>query len=537
MKRYLRITLSGSYRESAPLASRLAPAAGGRRFRLDQLIVVIEKALRNPRVSRVLIECRSDFAPGLIAGAEEIRRQISRLTEAGRQTFFYAPEYNGLTLYLASACSRRVIHPLGTLSYLGLARPFLFFRGLLDRQKIEPLVFRRGEYKSAADRLHREELSSANREQYEAYLASVTAQMEERIREGYGKGESDLRDLRNGTMLTAEAAVEEGWVHELSTIGELTRRWEEELKRWRPGKLKREYGRGRRKIAVLFLEGAIIDGESRNHPIFGESRGDRTVVAEIRRLADDKSVRGVIFRVNSPGGSATASEEILASLRRLAEKKPLVVSMAGVAGSGGYWVSLAGERLFAEGTTLTGSIGVITVSLYLQKFLKRLGITSETIRTGEHADLGSGLRQMTKKERQLIQAVVDELYHRFVTTVADARGREAEEIDAVARGRVWSGKEAVEKRLVDEIGGLQDAIDYLVAALRLKRYKVRYYPEEKKSLLTRLLLKGSPLSFVGELPATTLASVVEASRPLLFTPEALEREALLEKLRAFRLIP
>lgn len=539
MKRYLRITLSGGYRESPPRSAPIPSTPSSAKSRLDQLILLVNRAVDSRKIRKVLIDCRRDFSPGLFGGPEEIRRQLERLARAGKECWFYSPEYNGLALYLASACEHRAIHPLGTLSYLGLARPFLFFKGVLDKQKIEPVVFRRGVYKSAADAFRSDSLEERNREQQARYLELVSGELERAVGEGFGKPPEALEDLKKGTMLTAQAACEEGWIDSAETVGSIIARWEgeEKLKRDSPGRLKRHYGSGRRKLAVLFLEGAIIDGESRNHPLFGEALGEATAVPLIERIAREKSIKGVVVRVNSPGGSATASEEILASLRRLAEKKPVVVSMSAVAGSGGYWISLAGERIFAQETTLTGSIGVISLSFYLRKFLKRLGVSAETIRTAAHADLGSGLREMTKKERALLDAIVEELYDQFLKSVSAARGVSQDEVDRLGRGRIWAGEDAREGGLVDEIGGLQEAIDYLAAKLTLKRHRVLFYPEEKRSLLQRLLLKGSPLSLLPAAaasrlpagPAPLLSSLLsDSGAPMLYTPEALELTSLVE---------
>lgn len=492
---YAKLTLTGGYNETAPQGSGLSAAGSSRRFQFDNFLSAVEKLLASSRISRVIIDCRPDFAPRLFGGGEAVKEQLARLTRAGKETYFYAREYDALRLYLASSCRYRRMHPLGTFSFLGLARPFLFFRNFLDRHKVEPQVMRRGRFKSAADRLEKETLDPANEKQYTVYLQGVEEVMSRAVEEGFNKSPKELKDLRNGTMLTAEAAKEEGWIDDVGTLSQLLDEWKEEkVKERKLKKLGRSLGKGRKKLALLFFEGSIVDGETRRHPLLGQSIGDVSFAAQVRKLAEDKSIKGVVLRVNSGGGSATASEEILTSLRLLAAEKPLVVSMSEVAGSGGYWISLEGERIFAQQTTLTGSIGVVTVAISLRKLLKKHGITSETLRTAPHADLGSALREMTKEERRLIQEMVDELYEKFVAKVAGARNRSREEILSVAEGRVWSGNDAAANALVDEVGGIHDALDYLRGLLGLKKSRILIYPETKRSLLQKLITKNAPLA-------------------------------------------
>jgi protease-4 len=530
--KYASITLSGRFAETEPQTRSLQAAAASNRFRFDTFLLAVEKILAGRNLRRVLIDCRPDFAPGLFGGAEAVREQLARLSRAGKEVHFYAREYDQLRLYLASACTSRLIHPLGRLSFLGLARPFLFFRNALDKQKVEPEIIRRGEYKSAGDRFRTDSLDKANAEQYQVYLDRLMEETRVAVEQGFNKSRSDLRELLKGTILTAEAARQEGWIDEIGTLSHWKAEWKrEKLKEQKLKKLGSSYGKGRKEIAVLIFEGSIIDGESKQLPLLGQALGDSSFVPHIRQLAEDKSVKGVVLRINSGGGSATASEEILSALRELREKKPLVVSMSELAGSGGYWLALEAERIFAQSTTLTGSIGVITLLFTVQKLLKRVGITAETLRTAPFADLGSALRSLTKEERRMMQGLVDEVYHAFVQKVAKARGRGSREIEEVARGRVWSGFDAVTQGLVDEVGGVTQAIAYLQGDLGLRRCTVSFHPRLKRSLLQKLLMKGSPVASLrlpGALsPGMLLKQPFSSTTPLLLMPESLSLEELL----------
>jgi protease-4 len=266
--------------------------------------------------------------------------------------------------------------------------------------------------------------------------------------------------------------------------------------------LRGRYGRGKR-IAVLFLEGAVCDGESRRHPLFGTCFGDRTSSREIRKLADDKKVKAVVLRVNSPGGSAIASETIRGELAYLREKKPVVVSMANVAGSGGYWISTEAERVFADALTLTGSIGVLMLLLEVETVLRKHGVTTDAVETARLAGIGSPLRKMTREEHHLLETRVEQVYEDFLRRVATARSRTPEDTESVAGGRVWSGRDAVEVGLADELGGLPDAIEYLRRSLGKKRVSVHVYPEVKTSLLQRIIYKNLKGTAAGAGPWTS----------------------------------
>jgi protease IV len=584
--KYAKLTLKGRFRETGSQVSSLASAAG-KDFRFDHFLIRVEKLLHKRRVQRILIVCDPEFQPMLWGGTEAVRTQLQRLTAAGKELWFYANEYRPLQLYLASACSRKVLHPLGSLSYLGLSRSFLFFKKAMSRADIDALVIRRGQYKSAGDRFRTDQLDEANRRQYQAYFENVSDELKNKIAGAYAGGAdanslySKIEALQAGTILPATSAESEGWVDEVKTLDRLEAEWKEQkykqlsLKKpgryfvagldasasepgdqdtrdtqtapaegsrtERPGglahnlrtspyisKSRRISLKPRKKIAVLVFEGAVIDGKSKQHPLFGQAIGPDSFIPHIRKLQEDKSVKGVVLRVNSGGGSATASEDILDALARLREKKPLVVSMSEVAGSGGYWIATEAERVFAHHSTLTGSIGVITLFFYLEKFLKKHGITASSLKTGPYADLGSVLRSMDKKERELMDAEVERIYRLFLERVGRNRGRSEAEIDAVAQGRVWSGFEARQQHLIDEVGGIESAVAYLLGKLELSRAKVQFYPRIKRSFLEKQLEKAGPSAVVPaavQLPAGIAAGQLlqfvreYSARPLAAMPE------------------
>ncbi len=504
---YAILELSGTFRETQPLVKSLLPRGIDRDFRFDLFLVRVETILAKRKVATVLVDCKQDFRPNFFSGVESVRAQLLRLRGAGREVLFYAREYGPRELYLASGCTRAFIHPLGRLRFLGLSRDFLFFKKLLDKRNIKTRVVRRGRYKSAMDSLRLDRIDPAQQEQYEALLDTFMAEMMEKIRERTGKQDAEIRELLSGRILTAAEAAEGGWVEAVKTRDGLLAEWKQARGRdATPRKLANAYGRGGR-IVVLVFEGAIVDGRSRRDPLLGQAMGAESYVPIVDRLTRDRSVKGVIFRINSGGGSAIASEEVLGALARLREKKPLLVSMSEVAASGGYWIATQAERVFAERTTVTGSIGVVAVYVQARRFLENLGITHATVKRGEHADLGSALREMSRREEEIVEALVEEIYQAFLDRVAAARNMSREKVHQLAQGRIWSGGEARAAGIVDELGGISEAVELMKERLGRRRVKVEFRPAVRYSLLERIIYRRRALQ--AALPIET-AEVAEA---------------------------
>ena len=492
---YVRLVLSGSYHETGIQTRGLSSAARNAGFRFDVFFLKVEALKRKKDVKKVLIECRQDFS-ALAAGLEEIRERIEALKACGKEVYFYSSSYSGPQLYLAAACSYRLIHPMGTVRFFGLSQSFLFARRIMRRFGIDSEIIRRGGYKSAGDRFRTDKLEEPNREQYEHFMSTVMDSLREGIKSGFDKNNDDIEQLIGGRVLTADAAADASWIDEIVTAGEFLERWktqgDKEFKfRKTPEKAGHGFSFVSRQIAVLVFEGAIVDGHSRRDPVMGQAVGAVSFIPRIRELRDDRKVKAVVFRINSGGGSAFASEEITAELRLLAGKKPLIVSMSEIAGSGGYWISCCGRKTFALPTTLTGSIGVISIYLAWHRLLENIGLTHDTIRKGEYADTGSPLRAMTDRERNIIELEIENMYRGFVDMVAGFRKISPDDVDAAAQGRVWPGSSARDYKLVDEMGGLSDAVRAAAEEAGISRPVVRFYPEVKHGLIERLIMNIS----------------------------------------------
>ena len=293
-----------------------------------------------------------------------------------------------------------------------------------------------------------------------------------------GFSEIILDVMLDGRIFTAPEALEAGMVDDLRTVDDLTNQCHaEKIRRKSSGKVLGRFGSGAR-VAVLVFEGMIVEGGSRRSPVFGQAIGDRPMVKLIRSLRRSRKIKAVIFRINSNGGSAVASENILRELVALHKTKPLVISMGPVAGSGGYWISTTGRRLFALPTTITGSIGVISILFNLSKLLYKHGLTTDSIKHGESADMGSALRPLTDKEKKIIDINIDFLYRKFLDRVAEFRNMSAEKIHELGEGRLWLGREAADRGLVDESGGLYDAISYVKGIIKAKKVRIYFFPRQ-----------------------------------------------------------
>lgn len=429
-------------------------------------------ARTDPAVHGVALHIH-DAAFGL-AKAQELRRQISELDRAGKPVRCYLETVgeggNGtLEYYLASACSSISLAPAGEINLLGLYADSPFLRGGLDKLRIEPSFLTAGEFKSAGEIFTEVRHSPAARVALDALLDGFYAQIVDGIASGREQDAATVRDWVAAAPLSAAKALELGLVDELAYPDEFSDSLEKseddesvELTDFL-AYARRGAGRlpGGKRVAVLFAQGAIVRGGGGSDPFAGEMfLGSADMATELRNLADDESVVAVVLRVDSPGGSALASDLILREVERLRENKPVVVSMSDVAASGGYYIAARATSIVAEPATITGSIGVVTGKLATGRFQEELlGITHDPLQRGPNADLYSALRPFDERQTALMRGRVNEIYGRFLDHVAAGRKLDRAAVEAVAGGRVWTGSDAKAVGLVDELGGLDRAIE------------------------------------------------------------------------------
>lgn len=459
--RFLRISLQGGMPESAPPRGLLGGGSAPR-WTHPSAVLALEAALWDARISGVTLSF-DDVSMGL-AQAEELRALILRLRAAGKRVFAHMNGASNGTYLAASAAERLYLSPVTTLNTVGFASSSLFLRGLLDKIGVLPEFIAAGKYKSAPETLTRKNRSGPAREATTAFLNDAMERLVAGIAENRKRSAAEVRGLVEKSPLTAGEAVAAGWADGVLSLDELNKRLEKDTK------LSLRYLRdvgapagdrwgGYDGVAVIHVEGTISDGKSSTDPVMGgRNAGAETIVAALREAKRSPRIKAVVLRINSPGGSVGASERILREVQAVKKRKPLIASFGNLAASGGYYIACDASEIFAEPTTLTGSIGVFFGKPAVTGLLDKGDIHSDTIKTGPHADIMSFSRPWTDAERALLTRLVGDTYSQFLDHVARGRKMTKERAREVAEGRIWSGQAAHGLKLVDRLGGLTDAV-------------------------------------------------------------------------------
>lgn len=458
---YLDIDLGGSFPEfSSP--DFLASYFFGRPVSVRDIWDSFRKASVDNRIRCVLLrlgplDC--DWAK-----VSEVRDAIREFRASGKEVLAYieeAPEFDK-EYYLATACDRIILHPLGWLGINGIGGWTPFFKGGLDKLGIEAQFEHVEEFKTAYNMFMEKGFTEAHRVMLEAIYQDIFAEYVRAIAEARKKSETEVKAIIDRGLYQGEQALEAGLVDELCYEDELGRFLQangrklhraslSEYFRVSPSSLGLETGR---KVALIYASGPIVGGERPYGTI-----GGRTLSRAIRGARNDRSVAAIVMRVDSPGGSAVASDVIWRETVLAKKEKPFVVSMSDLAGSGGYWISMAAHRIVAQPQTLTGSIGVLGGKFSLAGLYETLGITAEKMTFGSRADMFSTFRPFSPEDRRLLKEQILWTYEKFLSQAAEGRDISREEVDRIGRGRVWTGRMAKEIGLVDELGGLDRALE------------------------------------------------------------------------------
>jgi len=457
----LEVDLSGSFPEfSAPdfLAGYLL---GGRPLSVHDVWESLRKAKVDDRIRCVLLRLGTldcDWAK-----VSEVRDAVLSFRESGKKVYAYLEEAPDADkeYFLATACDRIILHPLGWLGVNGIGGWVPFLKEGLDKLGVEAEFEHVEEYKTAYNMFMEKGFTAAHKEMMEAIYQDIFSQYVRAVAEARKKTEAEVKAIFDQGLYQGEQALQAGLVDSLLYEDELeavlrdggrplNRARFSEYVRISPASLGLETGR---KVALIYAMGPIVGGDGSYDMI-----GGRTLSRAIRRAREDRSIAAIVLRVDSPGGSAVASDVIWRETFLAKKEKPLVVSMSDLAGSGGYWISMAGHRIVAQPQTLTGSIGVIGGKFSLAGLFKKLGITAERIAYGQRADLFTVFRPLSPEERRLLKEQILWTYDKFLSKAAEGRNLTREEVDGVGRGRVWTGRQALDKKLVDELGGLDKAL-------------------------------------------------------------------------------
>ena len=439
------------------------------RHQLRPTLRALHEAAEDPRVVGLVAKVGGPMSWSTM---HELHRGLQPFLDARKPTIAWAETFPdgpiGTCAYVLAAGFDEIwLQPGGGVGLLGVAVETTFLRGAFDKLGIEPQLEQRHEYKNAADRFMRTELTDAHREALDAVAASVFADALAIVGAGRSMTPERVRELVDSGPRTAAEAHDARLVDRLGYRDEVLAALRERVgasdaellfaDRWKPRHRFRLPARHRQHLALVEVRGGIASGRSRPGPMGGQVGSD-TVAAELRAALDDDRVRGVVLHVESPGGSAVASEVIWREVGRVREAgKPVVASMGDVAASGGYYVSCPADRIVALPSTLTGSIGVLGGKFVTSGLLAKLGLTEGSVQQGERARMWSARRGFSDEEWERLNAEMDAIYTDFVGKVAAGRGRSVAEIEPLARGRVWSGRDAYENGLVDDLGGLRDA--------------------------------------------------------------------------------
>ena len=455
-------------------------------YGLDDILTSIQKAKDNENIKGIYLQI-GNFIVSSFASLEEIRHALTDFKESGKFIVAYADQYAQEMYYLASIADKVIVNPQGSIGWHGLASQPIFFKDLLKKVGIEMQIFKVGTYKSAVEPFIATEMSDANREQVTAFLSSIWGRLLEDVSasrnipvETLNKYADEMMDLQPAETYLANGLADTLMYKDgvLDYLREISGRESDEslrtvsLEDMKNVKRNVPLDKSGNIIAVYYAFGGIDDTTSPEEGIDSEK-----VIKDLRKLREDETVKAVVFRVNSPGGSAYGSEQIWREVVLLKEKKPVIVSMGDYAASGGYYISCAADYIVADPTTLTGSIGIFGMFPNMEELLTdKLGLDFDIVKTNKFADMGTLARPFNSNERAAMQNYINNGYKLFVKRCADGRGMSVEAIEKIAEGRVWTGATAKELGLVDELGGLDKAIEIAAQKAEVEAYSLLTYP-------------------------------------------------------------
>lgn len=459
---------------------------------LNGILENINKAKDDDNISGIYLDL-STISAGY-ATASEIRSALQSFKdESDKFIIAYSEMISQKAYYLASVADTVYLNPEGYFQFTGLSTTLPFFKGAFEKLDIEPQIVRHGKFKSAIEPFVLDKMSDENKEQTELFIGGIWSDVLNGISSSRSMSISEMNSIADSLRISsAGAALSYNFVDKLyfqdQVISDLKKRLnvepDEKINFISMGKYSnvpkslastKTKGLIRDKIAVIYAQGNIVDGEGNKDEI-----GGARIAKAIREARLNEKVKAIVLRVNSGGGSALASDVMWREVMLAKETKPVVASMGDVAASGGYYMSCAADTIVASSSTITGSIGVLGVMFNLKKFFNnKLGLTFDGVKTNEYADIGSQVRPMTEMERNVIQSEIERIYDVFITHVAEGRRLTKEQVDSIGQGRVWCGEDARKLGLVDVIGGLEKAIKIASEMASLEQYRLLELPKQK----------------------------------------------------------
>lgn len=454
---------------------------------LNDILSNIEKAKSDKNIKGIYLDIAS--IPAGIATLEEIRNALLDFKTSKKFIVAYSEGYSQGSYYLATVADKIYLNPEGSLDFKGLSRQIMFYKNMLSKLEVEMQIFRHGKFKSATEPFFLDKMSSENREQTTTYISSIWNFILEGISKQRDLSVAELNRYADNMLITdAESALQYKLVDQVVYKDEMLEILKDlsgaktaekinyvEMGKYRHAPKKHE-SESKSKIAVVYASGSIEPGDGDEQTI-----GSEGISKAIREARLDSNVKAIVLRVNSPGGSALASDVIWREMVLAKKVKPVVVSMGDVAASGGYYIACAADAIVAHPNTITGSIGVFGVFPNMKNlFENKFGITVDTVNTNKHSDILSPFRPVAKEESEVIQKWIENVYADFIAKVGKGRNMEVAAVDSIGQGRVWSGIDAKRIGLVDEFGGIKDAIALAAKKAEMEKYSILELPKQKE---------------------------------------------------------
>lgn len=452
---------------------------------LNEILQRLEDAKSDDHITGIYIDA-SSLESGM-ATMEEIRNALIDFKKSGKFIIAYSEVYSQGAYYLATAADKIYLNPEGMIDFRGLSSEIMFFKGALDKLDIEAQIIKVGTYKSAVEPFILDKMSEPNKQQVTSFLGSMYDHFLSEISKSRKIPKNTLFSIADSAKIRSPKdaltlKMVDGIMYKDEVLDELKKLTKIDKKKeiksvsleeYAPVEKEKEES-SQNRIAVIYANGEIMSGEGNDETI-----GSERISRAIRKARTDDKVKAIVLRVNSPGGSALASDVIWRETVLAKKSKPVIVSMGDLAASGGYYIACAADSIFAQPNTITGSIGVFGIIPNMQKFFNnKLGITFDGVQTGKFADLGTVSRPLTDAERMIIQLEVNKIYDTFTKKVADGRKKSQSYIDSIGQGRVWSGTEALKRGLVDRLGNIDDAIASAAKKAKIKDFKIVNYPAQ-----------------------------------------------------------
>ena len=457
---------------------------------LNEIVDNLENAKNDNNIKGIYLDMSA--IPAGIGTIEEIRNAMLDFKKSGKFVVAYSEGYSQGAYYLATVADKIYLNPEGMVDFKGLSTQIMFFKKLLDKLEVDIQIFRHGKFKSATEPFFLDKMSAASREQTYTYLHSIWNYVVEGISKQRNIPVAELNRYADNMLINnAESSVNYKLVDKLVYKDEMLDilaglvneksadkiNYVEMRKYSHAANIKFQFSNSDSQIAVVYASGSIEGGTGDDNTI-----GSERISKAIREARLDNSVKAIVLRVNSPGGSSLASDVIWREMMLAKKVKPVVVSMGDVAASGGYYIACAADAIVAHPNTITGSIGVFGVFPNMKNlFADKLGINVDTVKTNKHADFGNMYRAVSQDESEVVQNWIENTYKDFIGKVADGRHKTPADIDSIGQGRVWSGIDGKRIGLVDEFGGLKDAIALAAQKAKLKDYKILELPKQKEA--------------------------------------------------------